>query len=122
MTQTIPIPATVWEQISIVIVFAILLGALGRVLVKLFVSAIADVNAHYGKIIMDTNITWQKYFDARSEANNLVSSQLIERLDTLADILKSLVADFEAHDIMERAMLDKMSIRQNKLDKPKKEP
>jgi predicted PurR-regulated permease PerM len=96
------VPVSVWEQISVVIVFAFLLAGLGWVLVKMFTSAIADVNAHYANLLKDTNAQWQKYFDARSDSTNAISQQMMSRMDEIAKILGGLVSDFEVHDAMER--------------------
>lgn len=105
------VPVGVWEQISVVVVFAFLLAGLGWVLVRMFTSAIADVNAHYARVLSDSNTAWQKYFDARSESANLVSAQMMDRMEEIAGILKKLASDFDAHDHMERQALDEMSNR-----------
>ena len=103
---TIPVP--VWQQISIVIIFAMLLSGMGYVIVRIFVKAISDINAHYARLMNESNRQWQVYFDARSESSNLLSEKLTTRMDEIAHILGGLVADFKAHDIMERQALDEM--------------
>jgi predicted PurR-regulated permease PerM len=113
------VPASVWEQIAVVIVFAFLLAGLGWVLVKMFASSIAEINAHYGKIINETNQQWQRYFDARSESSNLVSQQMMTRMNEIAHILGGLVNDFAEHDRMERQALDSMTDKRKVLSKPK---
>jgi predicted PurR-regulated permease PerM len=105
------VPVSVWEQIAVVIVFAFLLAGLGWVLVRLFIQAIADVNAHYSQLLKDTNVQWQQYFDARAESSNQVSKQMMERMDDVASILANLVSDFEAHDRFERQALDLLDSR-----------
>ena len=100
------VPVTVWEQISIVVVFAFLLAGLGWILVKIFTSAIADVNKHYSELLKDTNVQWQNYFDARSEASNILAEKLTQRMDEIAKILGGLVSDFAEHDRIEMALLD----------------
>ena len=99
------VPVSVWEQIAVVIVFAFLLAGLGWILVRLFTQAIADVNAHYARLIKDTNLQWQQYFDARAEAGSLLSRQMLERMDQVAGLLENLAGDFEAHDRLERQRL-----------------
>lgn len=106
MLPTVPI--TVWEQISVVVVFAFLLAGLGWILVKIFTGAIADVNAHYANLLKDTNAQWQKYFDARSETSNLLAEKLTFRMDETAKILGDLVSDFKEHDRVEMELLHAM--------------
>ena len=113
------VPATVWEQVAVVVIFAFLLAGLGWILVKIFTTAIADVNAHYANLLKDTNMQWQKYFDARSESSNLLAEKMTLRMDQIALILGKLVTDFEDHDQMERQALDEMS---NKRKLAKKNP
>ncbi len=108
------VPVTVWEQISVVVVFAFLLAGLGWFLVKMFTSAIADVNAHYANLLKDTNAQWQKYFDARSESSNILAEKLTLRMDEMTHILSVLVKDFEEHDRVEMEMIHSMRIAQNK--------
>lgn len=92
------IPVPVWQQIAIVIVFAFLLAGLGWVLVRLFTEAVADVNAHYARLIKDTNHQWQQYFDARSETSAMLSRQMLERMDELARGLGHIAAGLEARE------------------------
>ena len=118
MLQTIPV--SVWDQIAVVIVFAILLGGMGWYGSKLFIRAIKDVsaenakaireiNAENAKVIAEVNIQWQRYFDARSESSNQLSQELTKRMDEIAQILGGLVKDFSNHDQMERQALDEMA-------------
>ena len=100
------IPVSVWEQIAVVIVFAFLLAGLGWILVRLFTQAIADINAHYTRLIKESNQQWQQYFDARAEASSLLSQQLLERMDMVGCRLLNLSTDFEAHDRLERDVLE----------------
>jgi predicted PurR-regulated permease PerM len=102
------VPVSVWEQISVVVIFAFLLAGLGWILVKMFTGAIADVNAHYANLLKDTNSQWQKYFDARSETSNLLAEKLTLRMDDIAKILSGLVSDFEEHDRVEMELLHAM--------------
>jgi len=111
------VPASVWDQIAVVIVFAFLLAGTGYVIVKIFTKAIADINAHYASLLTETNKQWQQYFDARSESSNLLSEKLTNRMDDIARILGSLVSDFEKHDEMERVALDSMSKKRAGLSK-----
>ncbi len=111
------IPVSVWDQIAIVVIFALLLAGLGCVLVKLFVTAIADVNKHYADVLTKTNDQWQKYFDARSESNNLVNRQIMQQMGEISGLLSNLMKDFTAHDHMERQALDAMAKRREHLSK-----
>ena len=123
------IPVSVWDQIAVVIVFAILLGGMGWFGAKLFIRAIKDVsaenakaireiNAENAKVIGSVNIQWQRYFDARSESSNLLSQELTKRMDEIAQILGGLVKDFSSHDQMERQALDEMSGKRRLTKKP----
>jgi predicted PurR-regulated permease PerM len=103
------VPLSVWEQISVVIVFAFLLGGMGWFLVKMFSKAIAEINAHYATIVTNNNSQWQKYFDARGEIDKIVSEQIVKQLEGLTKIVGRLVSDFEKHDQMERQALDEMA-------------
>ena len=111
------VPATVWEQIPVIIVFSLLLAGLGWLLVKLFSKSIADINAHYAAIIKSNNEQWQKYFDARTDSDRLVSDQVVKQLQGLTAVVEKLVADFDAHDQMERQALDSMSDKRSRLTK-----
>jgi DNA-directed RNA polymerase specialized sigma54-like protein len=106
------VPVSVWEQIAVIVVFAFLLAGLGWILVKIFTGAIADVNAHYANLLKDTNMQWQKYFDARAEASNSLAEKLTVRMDEIAHILSVLVSDFEKHDRVEMKLIEAMRIAQ----------
>lgn len=90
------IPVSVWEQIAVVIVFAFLLGGLGWVLVRLFTQAVADINAHYAALIKDSNLQWQKYFDARAETCMQGNRQILGRVDDVAGTLEALALRMES--------------------------
>jgi hypothetical protein len=108
MQPNIPVP--VWEQIAVVIIFSFLLGGLGWGLVRLFIQAIADVNAHYAALLKDSNQQWQTYFDARVESNRLVSTRMMERVDETARQLTELARDFDAHDRAMRESIERPPI------------
>jgi len=99
------VPVSVWEQISVVIVFAFLLAGLAWLLMKSFSKYVADINANYASIIKTSNEQWQKYFDARSDTSKLVNDQMIEKLERLTGVIQGLVSDFERHDLLERRMM-----------------
>ena len=105
------VPVSVWEQISVVIVFAFLLAGLGWVLVRLFTQAIADVNAHYARLIKDTNQQWQQYIDARAESSGLLNQQMLERMDGVSVLLSSLKIEFQTHDRLEQQALGQLLTR-----------
>jgi ABC-type multidrug transport system fused ATPase/permease subunit len=113
MPQAPNVPVTVWEQIPVVVLFALLLFAtvIGPVwfIARAFTKAIADINKYYAEIIQSNNSQWQAYFDARSESSRMLNTQLAERLDNVATILKKLVHDFELHDEMEKQLFDLLS-------------
>ena len=109
------VPVSVWDQIAVVVVFAFLLTGLGYLIVKIFISAIADINAHYASLLKETNKQWQVYFDARMETSNEISRDLTERMDQIASVLGKLVTDFQRHDDMERQVLSDMSAFRRKL-------
>jgi len=108
------IPTPVWEQIAVVIVFALLLSGMGWIIVRIFTQAIADVNRHYAALLVETNKQWQAYFDARSESSNLLAEQLTQRMDQIAKILSGLVSDFKTHDLLERQALDELNTRRGR--------
>lgn len=100
------VPVSVWEQIPVVVVFAFLLAGLGWLLVKVFSKAVAEINAHYSKIVeginrqyadslRQNNEQWQKYFDAKDESNRMINEQVIEKLEELTSVIQSLVEEFE---------------------------
>lgn len=116
------VPVSVWEQIAVVIVFAFLLAGLGWILVKVFAKAIADINSHYALLIEHNNNQWQKYFDARSEASQIVNQQIIGQLEGLTAVVKELAKDFAEHDTLERQMLAELSELTEKRKPAKKNP
>jgi len=105
------IPIGVWEQISVVVVFALLLSGVGYVLVKMFTKAIADINGHYARLFADQNMSWQKYFDARSESTAMMTAKLTERMDDIAKLLSSLIDNHDKHDTRVQNAIDKMDER-----------
>lgn len=111
MIPDVSVPVSVWEQIPVVVIFALLLAGLGWVLVKIFVKAIADINSHYAHVIKATNEQWQKYFDARSAANQLINDQVVKQLEGLTRAVEKLVDDFESHDQMERQVFGDLTAR-----------
>jgi len=113
------IPPSAWEQIPIVIVFSILLGGIGWLMVKAFSKAVADItnyyaamveknNAQFSAALLANNQQWQLYFDARSEAGRLVDGQVIDKLENIGDVLISLSGQFDVHDKMESQAIDMM--------------
>lgn len=111
------IPLSVWEQIPVIVVFAILLACVAYFMVKMFSKAIADINKHYAEIISNNNAQWQTYFDARSESDRLVSGQIVKQMEGLTKVVGELVSNFELHDQMERQALDMMIKAKPKLVK-----
>ncbi len=81
-------------------------------MVKAFTKAVADINNHYAKIVESNNEQWQKYFDARSDSNAVVSGQLVDKLERLTGIIDKLVSDFEKHDAVEISLLQQMAQKQ----------
>lgn len=103
------IPVTVWEQIPVVVLFAVLLAGIGLLFIKSFKESITDINKYYAAVIEHNNDQWQKYFDARSQSNDLVNKQIVEQLGNLTKIIETLSESFNAHDLMERQALDEMA-------------
>lgn len=99
------VPVSVWEQIPVIIVFALLLAGMASWMVRAFSKAVADINAHYAAIIDANNKQWQQYFDARSETNKMVNDQALKKLEELTAVIVTLKENFEAHDVMERQIL-----------------
>ena len=113
MIPEIPLP--IWQQISVVIIFAFLLAGLYwfimRVTTQVFLRALANLTDEFIRQLKDTNRQWQGYFDARSESAQLVNSQMLAQLKEVSRHLETLRADFESHDRMERGMLDLLKVR-----------
>lgn len=103
------VPVSVWEQIPVIVIFALLLAGIAWLMVKAFSKAIADINSHYAAIIQNNNEQWQKYFDARSENYRLVNEKVLTQLEGLTKAIGEFHNDFEAHDQMERQALDAMN-------------
>ena len=100
------IPVGVWDQLAVVLVFVATLGTLSYWMVRKFTEAISDINVHYGKIISESNSSWQRYFDARMEATAMVNSETITKLAELSEALRELRRDFDSHDQWERQTQD----------------
>jgi hypothetical protein len=114
------VPVSVWDQLAIVVIFAFLLAGIGWLIIKVFSKAIADINKYYAAIVesnntqfskalLENNKQWQLYFDARSESNKIIESQMVEKLESLTDVIVKLDSRFGQHDLMERQALDEMS-------------
>ena len=102
------VPVSVWEQIPVIVIFALLLAGIAWLMVKVFSKAIADINSHYASIIQSNNEQWQKYFDARSENYILINQKVMTQLSDLTAAIGEFHAEFRAHDQMERQALDSM--------------
>ena len=118
------VPVSVWDQIAIVVIFCFLLVGLGWVLTRIFSGSIKEANAahaqavkeanaehaqtikditvHYSDLVIKNNDQWQKYFDARADSTNIISQQMLSRLDEMSQVLSGLVNDFSVHDAMQR--------------------
>ena len=108
--MTLPtVPVSVWEQIPVIVIFALLLVGIAWLMVKVFSKAVADINSHYSAIIQANNEQWQKYFDARSESYQLINQQVLKQLEGLTNAVELLTDNFGRHDLMERQALDEMS-------------
>lgn len=114
------VPVTVWEQIPVIVIFTLLLCAIGFAAFRAFKDALIEINKHYLKIVEDgnkqyaetiksNNEQWQQYFNARAETSQMVNSQVVEKLEKLTGIISELVDKFDSHDLMERQALDEMS-------------
>lgn len=106
------IPASVWDQLGVVLVFVFTLGTIGYWLVRKFTEAIAEINSHYGKIVTDINNSWQRYFDARMEATALINQETITKLAELSKAVRELRKDFDSHDQWERQVVQDQPERQ----------
>ncbi len=125
------VPVSVWEQISVVVIFSFLLAGMGYVLLKIFSKAIADINKYYAEMVeknntqfstslLENNKQWQLYFDARSETSKLVDDQIVDKLSQLTIAIEKLASDFGRHDLMERQALDEMGDKRKLLKSPRK--
>ncbi len=103
------VPVTVWEQIPVIVIFALLLAGIAWLMVKVFSKAIADINSHYSSIIQNNNEQWQKYFDARSENYRLINEKVLLQMEGLTTAIGEFHEEFKAHDQMERQALDAMN-------------
>lgn len=111
------VPLSVWEQISVVVVFAFLMAGLAWLMVRAFSNAVADINSHYAEIIKASNLQWQQYFDARSETGRLVNNQIVEQLKNLTESIMELSERHDGHDTMVRGALDAMADKRKPLAK-----
>lgn len=122
------IPVSIWEQVPVIVIFALLMAGLGWLIGKMFSEAVAKINLYYATLtkennlmfaqaLRDNNELWQKYFDARAESNQIVNEQVTKQLAGLTEVIQQLVTDFERHDQMERQALDQMGDRRSKLSK-----
>ena len=111
------VPVSVWEQISVVVVFAFLMAGLAWLMVKAFSNAVADINSHYAEIIKASNLQWQQYFDARSETGKLINTQIVEQLKSLTNAITELSERHDLHDTMVRNALDAMADKRKPLAK-----
>jgi hypothetical protein len=118
------VPVTVWEQIPVIVIVALLLAGIVSWMVRAFSKAIADINRHYSELvgnitmqyaasIKENNENWQKYFDARSETSKMVYDQMVNDLARLADLIEKLAAKFEKHDALERQVLGMRASKRN---------
>ncbi len=117
------VPVKVWEQLSIVVIFAFLLAGLGWILVRIFQTAIAQIHNHYAKIISDSNKQWQDYIDAKTKLSDMVSMQIVDELKLNTVAITTLTSNFERHDKVEMALLDAMHekiVRRKSSARPRK--
>jgi len=115
----IEIPVSVWEQIQVIIVFALLLAGGAWLMVRAFSNAVAEINKHYASIVENSNNQWQRYFDAKNEKNEMVNEEVVGNLKQLTDVISRLRNDIDQHDDVMRGALDAMAEKRAKLSKVK---
>lgn len=118
MTTLPAVPATVWEQIPVVITFALLLAGMAWLLMKVFAKTIADINSHYAAVIKSNNEQWQKYIDAKQESANLITQQMMHQMEELTESIRDLRKDFDGHDQLERQYFEMHPRKQRPEKKP----
>ena len=122
----VEIPITVWEQIPVVIVFALLLAGIAWIMAKIFsnsvtlmidsfIRAIADINKHYSDLAEKNNVQWQSYINIKNEKTDAVIEELVLGFKDLSNELRSLAEDHNQHDDMTRQALDEMREKRAKL-------
>jgi predicted PurR-regulated permease PerM len=113
------IPPTVWDQLGVVVIFALLLSGMAWLMIKEFSKAVQKISDSYSKQAEDNNRQWQAYFDAKNEKNDLINEEVIEKLTTLAIEINKMIIAQDTHDTMVRTALDTMEKKRNKLSAAK---
>jgi len=115
----IEIPTPVWEQLGVVVIFALLLSGMAWLMIKEFSKAVEKISDSYSKQTEESNKQWQQYFDAKNAKNDLINDEVIEKLTILAIEIQKVVVAQDTHDTMVRSALDAMDKKRNKLSNAK---
>ena len=115
----IEIPTPVWEQLGVVVIFALLLSGMAWLMIKEFSKAVEKISDSYSKQAEESNKQWQQYFDAKNAKNDLINDEVIEKLTILAIEIQKVVVAQDTHDTMVRSALDAMDKKRNKLSNAK---
>ena len=115
----IEIPTPVWEQLGVVVIFALLLSGMAWLMIKEFSKAVEKISDSYSKQAEESNKQWQQYFDAKNTKNDLINDEVIEKLTILAIEIQKVVVAQDTHDTMVRSALDAMDKKRNKLSNAK---
>jgi hypothetical protein len=111
----VQIPTPVWEQLGVVVIFALLLSGMAWLMIKEFSKAVEKISDSYSKQAEESNKQWQAYFDAKNAKNDLINDEVIEKLTILAMEIQKVVVAQDTHDTMVRSALDAMDKKRNKL-------
>lgn len=84
------VPVSVWEQIPIIIVFALLMAGLGWVFMTLFSKQIDKTHEYYAARMKENNEQWQGYFDARASSFIKMGEDMQAGLERLTEVLEEL--------------------------------
>jgi len=115
----IEIPTPVWEQLGVVVIFALLLSGMAWLMIREFSKAVEKISDSYSKQAEESNKQWQQYFDAKNAKNDLINDEVIEKLTILAIEIQKVVVAQDTHDTMVRSALDAMDKKRNKLSNAK---
>jgi len=115
----IEIPTPVWEQLGVVVIFALLLSGMAWLMIREFSKAVEKISDSYSKQAEESNKQWQQYFDAKNTKNDLINDEVIEKLTILAIEIQKVVVAQDTHDTMVRSALDAMDKKRNKLSNAK---
>lgn len=134
----IEIPVPVWQQLGVVIIFAMLLAGMAWLglrefskvtenISKSYTMQIEKITDNYAKQTESSNTQWQRYFDAKNATMDVYNSEILEKMSDLARDMTNLTTEIgklavsqDMHDTMVRTALDEMKDTRARLTEAKK--